>query len=80
LEQIQQGVTGRHQLGQQQLDRVPWPLTSRPKGQLAQPLCEGFPVALGGGFDLRVATVLRADPVALSRLETSKMAECGERS
>jgi hypothetical protein len=29
-----------------------WPLTSRPKGQLAQPLREGFPVALGGIFDL----------------------------
>jgi len=27
-------------------------LASRPKGQLAQLLREGFPVALGGGFDL----------------------------
>jgi hypothetical protein len=36
--------SGRHQLGQQQLDRVRWPL--------AQPLRDGFPVALGGGFDL----------------------------
>jgi hypothetical protein len=31
---------------------VRWPLTSRPKCQLAQPLRELFPVALGGIFDL----------------------------
>jgi hypothetical protein len=53
VEQTHEGITSRHQLGQQQLDRVRWPLTSRPKGQLTQPLGEGFTVALGGSFDLQ---------------------------
>jgi len=52
VKQIPQGTTGRHQLGQQQFDRVRSPLTSRPKDQRAPPLHEGFPVALGGIFDL----------------------------
>jgi hypothetical protein len=45
-----------------------------------------FPVALGGGLDLLQLFgtggdgFWHADPVALYRLETSKMAQCGEHS
>ena len=86
MEQIQKGITGRHQLGQQQLNRVRWPLTSRPKGQLAQPLREGFSVALGGIFDLLQLFGTKPGGNGFGTQTRSRcigwrrMAECGDRS
>jgi hypothetical protein len=52
MEEIQEHVSQRRDLGQQQLCRVCRTLPRGFQGQLPQPLGHGFPCAFGGGFYL----------------------------
>ncbi|HLI76978.1 MAG TPA: hypothetical protein VKV02_08530, partial [Acidobacteriaceae bacterium] len=53
MEEIQEHVSERRNLGQQQLCWVCRTLSRGFQGQLAQPFCHSFPSAFGGGFHLR---------------------------
>jgi hypothetical protein len=52
VEEIQEHVPGRRDLGQEQLHRVDGTLPGRLERQFAEPFGDRFTVALGGGFDL----------------------------
>jgi hypothetical protein len=69
VEEIEDHVPGRRDLGQQQLHRIDGPPPGRLERQFAEPFGDGFAVALGGRFDLcklsgvvRVAMVLVRKP------------------